>query len=211
MVAIVGGGAISVPGAPFAGFSTGRYLWPQWGAFGSAMTITTTSTRLYYYPIYIPKAQTFASASVYNSGAGDNGETLRIGIYSNNNGLPGTLLSAYTEITLTGAAAERNVAVSLSLSAGWNWCAIHHNSAAAMYGINASYQLSAAGMLPNLATQAIKDFGTLAFAPTFDYNLGSQGAYAGFYVDTAYGALASTAVAPTNTSLLAAPLMVLKV
>ena len=176
-------------------FPSGKiYIPPQ--LITTSLTHTTTATRLYYVPFYVPRTTTFAGAKTYNQGAGDNGETLRIGMYAEAAaGGPGALLKDFGEITLTAAAALRTLASSVTVvGARWVYLCLHANSAMAMYSMTP--RTSGAGTEPSFAAPLSFAFGT--------YNLNATALYynstpACDYVDTAYGALAATAVAPTAT------------
>lgn len=189
---------VNMNNAPFNGLSaptwvTGAQRGPHW-VVDDTTTLTTAATRLYYYPIYFDQVITLAGARTFNQGAGDNGETYRVGLYFDNAaaGGPGTLAKDFGETTLTAASALRTLANSYSLTApGWYWVAIHHSAATAMYAYTSVLQVSAAGyVLPNAA----RLIGTLA--TTNEWGGVAQSPF--YYVDTTYGALASTAVAPTN-------------
>lgn len=187
--------------APFLGVSSpswmvGSQRGPHWCVDGSA-SFTTTATRLYYYPMYFDRAEILAGARTFNFGAGDTGETYRVGLYFDNgsNGGPGTLAKDFGEVTLTAASALRTLANSYSMvSPGWYWIAVHHNAATAMYSFTAMLQVTAAGyILPNAArligsVTSTSEFGSPASTQPF------------WYVDTSYGALASTAVTPTAST-----------
>jgi len=183
------------PGAPLPAKVTGNYYFPDRALARTTQTdVTTTATRLYYWPHFISDTQAFAGAACWNSGAGDNGEKCRIGIYSHTSAGPTTLLKDFGEITFTGAAAERLLTSSVTVAGPqWVWLCIHHDSATAMYGMGLYAAVTAAGyQYGNAPSDFSADFGLVAPAapPNFN-NVGVP------YVDTAYGALASTAVAPT--------------
>lgn len=191
------GSSSIVPGLIAPPYVSGNYYKPQWAVTNSTLTLTTTAGRLYYAPIYIRRYTTFANMAAFNSGAGDNGEAFRMGVYaSNSSGLPGTLIAAFGENTLTGAAAVRDGATpaSAACSVGVAWLAIHTNTAAAFYGIAENLAISAAGVVSGIAQLYQNEFGIKTLDTT---NMFTS---AGLYVDTSYGALASTAVAPTAST-----------
>ena len=202
LVASRAGPALGVKPPPYA---SGRYYAPTFLQPDGVNNLTTTSTRLYYIPTYIWEAHTFAGFGIYNAGAGDTGETLRLGIYTDSAGKPGTLAAAGAEITLGGAAADNDGLVSFTPSyIGWYWLAAHFNSAASVR----------AGNAPGTR---LSDVGYVASAPSFVSFIGAlspsaiqSGTWpACFYVDTVYGALASTPVAYTATTG-TAPMVYLK-
>jgi hypothetical protein len=178
-------------GAPTPTWATGVQRSPNWVVDDSA-TLTTTATRLYYYPMYFDRAETLTGARTCNAGAGDNGETYRVGLYFDNgaSGGPGTLAVDFGTVTLTAASAVRTLASSYAMtSPGWYWIAVHHNTACSMYcyrvGNSADVNLSRG--IGSITSSASVEWDGSALQPFF-------------YVDTAYGALASTAVAPTAST-----------
>jgi len=188
-----GGGPFSFYGSPGPTYISGRrYLSSVYTIGQGGAGLGTTSTRLYYMPIYIWEAHTFTGASMFNSGVGDNGDTLRLGLYTHSatNG-PTSLVIDFGEITLTGAAAERVLSSSVSIgSPGWYWIAFHSNQALDVYpGVIAGQEISNAGRYPIAFQGFFGDFATPGIS--------ASQMIAAWYVDTAYGALASTAVAPT--------------
>ena len=154
--------------------------------------MTTTATRLYYIPIYFPRAESWAGIKIYNGGSGDNGETIRVGVYEESaSGGPGTLLDDCGEITLNNTFAVRTAASSFTVEEGWYYFAIHHNSACTMYALcnrqrvsNVGYAgaMSSGGSLPQFNPPDNREVNVFP------------------YVDTTYGALASSAVAPTAST-----------
>lgn len=192
---------VNMNNAPFNGLSsptwiTGMQRGPHWCLDDTTTGFATTATRLYYYPIYFDQVVTLAGARSFNSGAGDNGETYRVGLYFDNAaaGGPGTLAKDFGEVTLTAASALRTLTNSYAItSPGWYWVAVHHSSAANMYAFTSILQVSNVGyVLPNIA----RLIGTM----TTTAEWGSTSPQPFHYVDTTYGALASTAVAPTAST-----------
>ena len=181
-------------GVPPPDYITGTHYVPQY-FIPDGSTVTTTATRLYYVPIYIWQARSFSGVITYNQGAGDNGETYRVGLYTHSatNG-PRSLVLDFGQVTLTAASAVRTLSNAASVpAAAWYWLALHFNAATAMYGMeSAGAQVTAAGYYPNTPIQGF--FG-LVGSGSFG---GNTLAVRTRYVDTAYGALAATAVAPTN-------------
>jgi hypothetical protein len=142
-------------------------------------------------PIYIWESRTFSGAAVFNSGTGDSGDTLRVGLYTHGstNG-PTTLVKDFGEITLTAAAAERVLSNSVTINeAGWYWLCVHSNQSISLYaGEYPSASVTSAGYLPNDYTSFFGQISGTSLNPGLMM----------CQVDTAYGALASTAVAPTG-------------
>lgn len=185
--------AISKPlamnGAPFIGFDTGLVHPPHYITKGGA-SVTTTATRAYYAPFFVHEPVTFSSIQTTNFGAGDNGDTYRLALYANDGTAgPGTRIQDIGEVTLTGAAARRTITTTINLqsySGQWVWVMFHANQAADMYDMKSS----------TTAGEIINGMGTLGtFGDSYASATTIQSAFR--YVDTAYGAAASTAVAPT--------------
>ncbi len=155
-------------------------------------TIATGAADLYYYPFWCPTTQTFTGAKSWNQGAGDNGETFRMGIYKDDGsgGGPGTLVIDFGQVTLTGAAALRTLASAVTLPGGqWYWFAQHFNSSMSMFGMSQS--ATAVGPTPPLQ---IATGYLMTTSPSATLGTNYVG---GFFVNTTYGALAATAVAPS--------------
>lgn len=162
---------------------------PQGQYYNQSTTVTTTATRLYYVPFRVWEQHTFSGVKTFNSGAGDTGETWRQGIYSHTTSGPGSLLVDFGQGTLTAASAGRTLSASVSLAPGVYWHAFHANTAAAWYAFTSS--ASAVG-------QFGYDMQAFVGTPSWADGVTSSSAECNhLYVDTAYGALASTAVAPT--------------
>lgn len=192
MPANLGGG--SYGGAPPPGRVSGfTYLPTNYHLIGSVASAAALND-MYYYPMWIQKTQTFSGAKLWNGGAGDNTKLIRIGVYTDNNG-PASLVHDFGAITLTGASALRTLASSVTL-AGPAWYWICHASQAFTY-TSMGFQTGLSGV----GVEVPSPFITQAFG----YSLSTQPSGTaltnipcGFYVSTAYGAMASTAVAPTS-------------
>jgi hypothetical protein len=171
-------------------------------AVATEAAITTTATRLYYIPIYFPRDESWAGIKTYNGGSGDNGETYRVGVYEEGaNGGPATLLVDCGEVTLNATWAVRTSASSFTVEEGWYYFAVHHNAATSMYGIcnrqrvsGVAYAgaLSSGGSMPQFNPPDNREVNVFP------------------YVDTTYGALASSAVAPTASTQTAPSILAYK-
>ncbi len=167
------GGAGPVYGSAAPLHATGRFYPPHLSYTSAGATLTTTAGRLYYMPYLITEIRSYAGFVIRNTGAGDTGEKVRIGLYLDRTG---GLVKAATEL-------------------GWHWICAHFDSATAVkiiYG--AGSVVTAAGFAPPNMSAAM--FGV--YSANGDDQ--STGAPATWYVDTSYGALASTMVAPTATA-----------
>lgn len=175
---------------------SGAGISPDYALQHVSNPLTTTATRLYYVPIYLDAITTFAGFKTYNSGAGDSGDVYRVGIYGEATaGGPGALLNDCGEVTLTGAAALRTSASSFSnTSIGWHYLAFHAQDAAAMYSMSGRLGLSGVGLVNGAKTDALPQIGIPIVAAA------ANDSFPFLYVDTTYGALASTAVAPTAST-----------
>lgn len=188
---VKGGGSNNAGGAGPPSYVEDWYYPSQVGVMDpSAQTVTTTATRLYYCPIYVFQTHTFESAYIYNSGAGDTGETVKVGLYTHRDTVgPYSLVVDWGTYTVAGAAAAAigpTAAADAVCTKGWYWLAIHANSAIAFYGLSS---LIGTGMVFKLQPE----FGVPALnSATLDCKNGYP------YVDTTWAALASTAVAPTT-------------
>jgi len=195
-------GMMPMQGAPFIGYHTGVKYAPHYIAKAGA-TLSVPSTRMYYAPYLVQEEVAFASIVTYNAGAGDNGDTYRLAIYANDGAVgPGTLIQDIGQVTLTGAAASRVLTATIDLRAyvgKWVWVMFHANQAIDMEDMSC---LPVAEYIPQIAI----GFGLLG-------DVGSTGSDLPRpfrFVDTAYGAAASTAVAPTTTTLAAPAFLLVK-
>lgn len=166
---------------------------PHWSFIDAIVTaMSTTSTRLYYIPYYVDQIFQFTGIKTRNQSAAQAGNTYRCGIYAINTTtfLPGALLQDCGEVTLTGAVAERTLASSFTPTyIGWHFLAIHANQVSSMAKSASSVNAATSGGYDGI------NMGYVFGIPALNGSYASFGAY---YVDTAYGALASTAVAPTG-------------
>ena len=188
------------PLGAFAGVNN-QYL-PHWGIVERSTGLTTTATRLYYIPYYFNEMREFTGLKTRNNGAGDNTDTFRMGVYkatlnsTGTRGAPSTLLVDCGEVTLTAAAAERTLASAFTPDyVGWHFLAFHANQAAAMSALQVNFYSSSVGTIVANTTK-------YSFGGSVSNDFTALGV-AAYYVDTAYGALASTAVAPTATTTIA--------
>lgn len=174
---------------------TGTSIRPHWTVPMGGLA--TTATRIYYNYIYLDQVETWTGFRVYNSGAGDNGLVYRLGIYTMaSTGLPGTLIGSSAEQTLTGASAVRTVAASSTFTntyVGWHFTAFQASSTPSFYSCQAGDTTS--GFVNPIAAS----LGTMDTSGA-DFGIGGAKLYSFLYINSAYGALASTAVAPTNST-----------
>lgn len=186
---IRGGGSNLAGGAGPPEYVSDWYYPPQCGAMDpGTTTLTTTNTRLYYIPFYVFMSHAFDFMAVYNSGVGDSGDDVRVGIYDHQGGYgPRNLKNDFGELSFGASAAkvENSSADEVYLTRGWYWAAIHCNGAADMYAIRSRVGSS-------MLWRGQADLGVVAVDAS---GLDCVNYFP--YVDTTYAALASTAVAPT--------------
>lgn len=166
---------------PHLGYKSGKYYsaCPALDTSTSDQQTLTTGS-IYYTPFYVHSDIAISALTFANGGTGDNGKNVRVGVYANDQGAPGSLVVAASPVTLTAAIAAREVAVSASLSKAWYWFAL---------------QMDSGGSIRNVATPPAGygySFYSLASPPSSI----TTGA-AALSVTGSYGALASTAVTPT--------------
>lgn len=179
-------------GIKFRGYKTGNsYMSPFY--LQTAGTLAVAATRIHYTPFPVLEAgATFNRCYTYNQSAADTGEKYRTGVYADDGSAgPGTLILSFGEVTLDGASSLRTQTISLDLSA-YNgqivWLAEHHESATSMFDMTCDTVA--------VGTPAAY-FGPLLGSISNSFLTAGLAFYPSRTVDTAYAALASTAVAPT--------------
>ena len=88
----------------------------------NATSVILTANRLYLFPLKITHSGSFNKIGI-GSITPVGLDNARLGIYENNNGVPGTLLLDAGAIS-TGATGDREITISQSLSPGWYWLAM---------------------------------------------------------------------------------------
>lgn len=96
----------------FTDYTTGMYYGPSIGFNGSTVTYTTTANRIYCVPFVPQITHTFAKICIFNTGTGNTGDHMRLGIYANSSGLPGALIVDAGVATFGGSAANNTVTIS---------------------------------------------------------------------------------------------------
>lgn len=153
------------PGAH--GTPTAYYFSPAISA--SSATSAMVADRLHYQPIVLPGAVTRIGIEVTTGAAG----TCRLGIYSNVNGLPGSLIVDAGDVDTTNIAlVEATIAVTLGTE--WVWLAANFSST------------------PTVRVGALNN-GVIG-------NNNPSTPVRGIYAALAYGALPATATTPTNNT-----------
>jgi len=147
----LGGGGGIVNGVKRLKAFTGQYLYPQHLKSAAAASYTTTANRYVFIPFWLESGDTWTGVAVYNSGAGDTGEKMKIAVYNYDltTGAPSTVAKNFGEITLTAAAAERKLASSWTVTvSGWYYLTFVADNAFNLYG--AAPVLSAVGVGPSI-------------------------------------------------------------
>lgn len=118
------GGVARVQRLPYA---VGNYYPPSFPVAFTAASALSANV-LYATPFYCSSAKTFAAVTFRNTGAGDSGVKVRVGVYADGGGKPGALVVDCGETTLGGAAATHDVTAAIVLSPGkWYWLAAVSN------------------------------------------------------------------------------------
>lgn len=142
-------------------YQSGKHYWPK-HVMPATGAVTLTANRLYRTWDYVAETTTFAGGWFYNSGAGDNGKKLRIGVWDR----AGVLLKDFGETTLTGAAALRAVANSVTIPGGsLIQIGLVSDTAPAMRGmVSVMTQSSAGTAAPNFLASQLGTFPTTIFS-----------------------------------------------
>lgn len=116
--------ALRLAGVNRTTWATGRYYYQSHiSILPSATTISLGgSGTIIYYPLYIPDDYTL-NALVCECTTASAGKNVRMGLYSDSNGLPGTLLVDGGNVS-TATTGKKTAAISLAVSAGWYWLAV---------------------------------------------------------------------------------------
>ena len=154
-----------------------RERWYTMPLTGTAIsTFTLTANRIYAHPFYVPKTITLDRIAVNVTTLVASGKC-RLGIYSDNNCEPGTLLLDAGEVD-TSATGVKSLTINQQLTE------------------NNLYWLV---FVSNSATHVVRGapVASILVVLGFDNNLGTAGVKA-FYATQTYGALPSTFPTPTN-------------
>ncbi len=163
---------------------TTRERWYTVPTTCTAMTVSTalTANRIYAHPFIVPKTITLDCIAVNCTTLIASGK-LRLGIYSDNNGEPGSLILDAGEVN-TSATGVKTLTISQQLTAGLYWLVAASNSATHAFRV------------PAIAS-TISIFGVASTLPT---GVGTH-RYAAF----TYGALPSTFPTPSEGTSLVYP------
>ena len=163
---------------------------------GTGASVTMATGVDYFFPFAVWANVTFSAAQFFNSGVGDNTKNVRIALYKDDGatGGPGTLVTDFGAVTLTGASALRTATASAICSPGMYWGAIASDSNPVIYGMNTFLFASDVGYLPT-STQIEQYIGLIT--PIAPANLASVQCLKN---GRAYASFPSTATAPTSST-----------
>lgn len=127
--------------------------------------VTLSANRLYLIPFRVDYSGSFVKIGIgVNTSIG--GSNARLGIYSNNSGVPGTLLLDAGVIT-TNTTGDREITISQSLTPGWYWLALVADQAIEINADDSSYICR---------VMAVDGVGGTVNAPMYYYYAQSYGA-----------------------------------
>lgn len=158
----------------------------------------TTGARYYIVPFPVAKPTTFSGAKFFNSGAGDNGDKVKIAAYSeSSSGGPGLLAKDFGEATLTAAAAIRTLASSWNAAPGMYYLELVSDNAVGLWAMSPMHQVTAVGYTGvNAQANLLGGFASELLGS------GAQprSTYGGDYVDGTYANFPeATSLTPTNS------------
>lgn len=126
--ATVGAVGPTGPAGPIIGipYVSGKYYSsPYFSATGQTLTVNRT----YFAPIFIP-GSTSVDRIAFKTGTGWSGTgSVRLGIYNDSNGKPGTVFFDAGTVSATAASTLYTITISQTLSGGLYWLAINTQTA----------------------------------------------------------------------------------
>ncbi len=187
-----GGGGTGIYTAPHMGYASGKYYNVTALKAGTATTASAlTGNQVYYTPVYLHSDVSLDAIVFENTGTSDSGRKVRVGIYSNQGGAPGALVVAAGEITIGASGAMNQGSIATTpLARGWYWFATLTDGSVTARVSTAANGLEATWGLQGAASA-------------------STGLALVNYASLTYGALPSTATAPTSSNLV--PVLVARV
>jgi hypothetical protein len=94
-----------------------------YGAVFAQSSVNATLNRCYFVPVFIPATGSYDRLQI-RAGASFNGTaTARLGIYSDTNGQPATLILDAGTVSVTAASTNYTITINQSLTSGWYWLA----------------------------------------------------------------------------------------
>lgn len=128
-------------------------------------TITATANTTYYQPFFVPNSVTldrlqFATTATFAGTA-----VVRLGIYANNNGVPGNLILDAGTVSATAANTVYSITISQSVTAGTTYWLAFNSQTAATTNIYAGASSNAGNGYPITAFMTAANFaGIVAYA-----------------------------------------------
>jgi hypothetical protein len=115
------GASYRTPGAPFPGYgSAQRYPCIAGPCFTKSNTMAANKLYATRFRVHTPKS--FTAMSVYQNSAATTGN-IRLGIYNDSTGLPGSLKQDVGAVAFPGSTGWRTVTTTIALNPGWYWAA----------------------------------------------------------------------------------------
>lgn len=198
-----GGMSSTAPNAPFPGYGSAQYYFPTVACLFTSNGRSMTANRLYATPFFCRVSHTFSQMAITQSAASPTGNVL-LGIYSDQNGLPGSKLLEFTPLVFSGSTGIRTVTDTISLTGGtWYWLAAVADAALGVVGFdNATPSFLGVGAM-------IQDHGLpTAYTTTLDL-AANVDVYAPIYGSHTYGTLPSPFPAIAGSSV-QGPILALK-
>jgi len=159
----------NIEGGMYLPYVAEVYYRSLWINDNLSTTTTITQDRLYAIPFYVHTGHTFDRIGVRVTTGVNNGH-LRIGIYKDSSGLPGSLVSDAGAVTMSGTGAQdAEVTISQYLSIGHYWLAVVGDSGPALLAAATSANrgdFGDASLAATLSTQRVYVAHTYAALPT---------------------------------------------
>jgi len=115
------------------GYTSTRYYGTNVIQFNTQV-IGVNTTR--YSPFYVSETATFDRIGILTGSTFSGSAVVRLGIYSNNNGTPSTVVLDAGTVSPTASSTVYQITISQSLSKGWYWLAANSSTAAATNSYN---------------------------------------------------------------------------
>lgn len=126
-----GTSASAIPSPFNSFFQVGQYYTRKLTQPPNITGLNASANSLYAVPIYIPEDTTFARIALNVGSGAVAGSSFDLGIYSNNNGNPSTLLADYGTV-LTNTTGLKEINTTIDLDAGWWWLTLGGSATVAM-------------------------------------------------------------------------------
>lgn len=100
------------------GYESGAYYTARVSGLSNSIAFTTNTA--YYIPFFVTKTTTFDRIAVRGGASMTGTSTVRLGIYTNSNGKPTTVLNDYGTVSVS-VNTTGEITISKSLERGWYW------------------------------------------------------------------------------------------